>query len=79
MWNLNHILTEEIDDPDFRYRGPGDRIFAMVFRRVYGEEIETVSAEAVEDDFKRQLDFARRQPSCRLPDAERLNHRECYS
>lgn len=46
---------------NFRYRGLGDRIFAMVFRRIYGEEIERVSVEAIEDDFKRQLDKARRQ------------------
>ncbi len=42
---------------NFRYRGLGDRIFAMVFRRIYGEEIE----QAIEDDFKKQLDSARRQ------------------
>ncbi len=46
---------------NFRYRGLGDRIFAMVFRRIYGEEIERVSALAIEDDFKRQLDSAKRQ------------------
>ncbi|MCP4546820.1 MAG: hypothetical protein GY835_10195 [bacterium] len=46
---------------NFRYRGLGDRIFAMVFRRIYGEEIERVSAASIEDDFKRQLDTARRQ------------------
>ena len=33
----------------------------MVFRRIYGEEIERVSAQAIEDDFKRQLDSAKRQ------------------
>ncbi len=46
---------------NFRYRGLGDRTFAMVFRRIYGEEIERVNAAAIEDDFKRQLDSARRQ------------------
>ena len=46
---------------NFRYRGLGDRIFAMVFRRIYGEEIERVSEDAIEDDFKRQLATARRQ------------------
>ncbi len=46
---------------NFRYRGLGDRIFAMVFRRIYGEEIERVSAGEIENDFKRQLDSARRQ------------------
>ncbi len=46
---------------NFHYRGLGDRIFAMVFRRIYGVEIERVSSAAIEDDFKRQLDTARRQ------------------
>ncbi len=46
---------------NFRYRGLGDRIFAMVFRRIYGEEIDKVTSESIEDDFKRQLDTARRQ------------------
>jgi len=53
------ILAE--GSSNFRYRGLGDRIFAMVFRRIYGEEIERVGAETIEDDFKRQLDSARRQ------------------
>jgi len=46
---------------NFHYRGLGDRIFAMVFRRIYGVEIERVSAGKIESDFKRQLDSARRQ------------------
>ena len=46
---------------NFRYRGLGDRIFAMVFRRIYGEEIERVSAQEVENDFRKQLATARRQ------------------
>ncbi|MCP4594709.1 MAG: hypothetical protein GY842_28585, partial [bacterium] len=46
---------------NFRYRGLGDRIFAMVFRRIYAEEIEQASIERIEDDFKSQLDTARRQ------------------
>ncbi len=46
---------------NFHYRGLGDRIFAMVFRRIYGVEIERISAQAIEDDFKKQLDSARRQ------------------
>ncbi len=40
---------------DFRYRGLGDRIFAMVFRRSYGEEIDRVSVVEIDDDFKHQL------------------------
>ena len=46
---------------NFRYRGLGDRVFAMVFRRIYGEEIERVSEQAIEDDFKRELAEARRE------------------
>ncbi len=40
---------------DFRYRGLGDRVFAMVFRRIYGEEIERMSVGEIDDDFKREL------------------------
>ncbi len=40
---------------NFHYRGLGDRIFAMVFRRIYGSEIERVSVRSIEDDFKQQL------------------------
>ncbi|MCP4657319.1 MAG: hypothetical protein GY856_18060, partial [bacterium] len=40
---------------DFRYRGLGDRIFAMVFRRLYGEQIDRVTVEEIDDDFKREL------------------------
>ncbi len=46
---------------NFRYRGLGDRIFAMVFRRIYGEEIERVSAASIEGDFTCQLATAKRQ------------------
>ncbi len=45
-------------DPEQRDR---DRIFAMVFRRIYGSEIQKVSQKEIEDDFKRQLDAARRR------------------
>ncbi len=40
---------------NFRYRGLGDRVFAMVFRRIYGEEIDRVSVAEIDDDFKREL------------------------
>ncbi len=46
---------------NFHYRGLGDRIFAMVFRRIFGVEIERVSAQTIEYDFKRKLDSARRK------------------
>ncbi len=46
---------------NFHYKGLGDRIFAMVFRRIYGSEIQDVSQKEIEDDFKRQLNSARRQ------------------
>ncbi len=40
---------------NFRYRGLGDRVFDMVFRRIYGEEIDRVSVRQIDDDFKQQL------------------------
>ncbi len=40
---------------DFRYRGLGDRVFAMVFRRIYSEEIEELDDTTVENNFKREL------------------------
>jgi hypothetical protein len=39
----------------FHYRGLGDRIFAMVFRRLYGAQIDRVSVAEIDDDFKREL------------------------
>ncbi len=55
------ILAE--GSSNFRYRGLGDRIFAMVFRRIYGEEIERVSVGDVDNDFKRELAAAKGQLS----------------
>ncbi len=43
----------------FHYRGLGDRIFAMVFRRLYGTEIEQISVGEIDDEFKRELAAAR--------------------
>ena len=40
---------------NFHYRGLGDRIFAMVFRRLYGAQIDRVSVGEIDDDFKREL------------------------
>ncbi|MCP4659443.1 MAG: hypothetical protein GY856_28885, partial [bacterium] len=40
---------------NFHYRGLGDRVFAMVFRRIYGAEIDRVSVEQIDDDFKQKL------------------------
>ncbi len=39
----------------FHYQGLGDRVFRMVFRRLYGTEIEQLDEAAIEADFKRQL------------------------
>ena len=44
----------------FHYRGLGDKIFAMVFRRLYGTEIEQVDAARIEDDFKQH------KPGCHI-------------
>ena len=54
---MAHILAE--GSTRFRYRGLGDRIFAMVFRRIYGEEIERVRLGEIESDFKRELAAAK--------------------
>jgi hypothetical protein len=40
---------------NFHYRGLGDRVFAMVFRRLYGAEIDRLGVAQIDDDFKRQL------------------------
>ncbi|MCP4664187.1 MAG: hypothetical protein GY856_53060 [bacterium] len=39
----------------FHYRGLGDRVFAMVFRRLYGTEVEHLGEAAIEDGFKSEL------------------------
>ena len=39
----------------YRYRGLGDRVFAMVYRRLYGEEIDRVGVDEIDADFKRDL------------------------
>ncbi len=39
----------------FHFRGLGDRVFAMVFRRLYGAELEEMSPQAIEDELKSQL------------------------
>ena len=44
---------------NFHYKGLGDRIFAMVFRRLYGAEIERITVGEVERDFKRELAAAK--------------------
>ncbi len=73
------ILAE--GSSNFHYRGLGDRIFAMVFRRIYGSEIEDLSPAEIEDDFKRRLDSAeRRAARYRLsrPGGEAAEHRVRY-
>lgn len=40
---------------NFHYRGLGDRVFDMVFRRIYGAEIDRVSVRQIDDDFKQRL------------------------
>ncbi len=55
---LHQLVMADILAPgssNFRYSGLGDRIFAMVFRRIYGEEIERLSVRQVEDEFKQEL------------------------
>ncbi len=43
----------------------------MVFRRIYGSEIEKVNMAEIEGDFKRQLDTAR-QPAHLETDRESI-------
>jgi hypothetical protein len=59
---------------DFHYRGLGDRIFAMVFRRIFGAEIERVSVGEIDADFHRELASERGSRSPRRP-RERRRHR----
>ncbi len=40
---------------DFHYRGLDDRVFRMVFRRIYGVEIDHMSVAEIDDDFNREL------------------------
>ena len=42
-------------ETNFHYRGLGDPVFAMIFRRIYGAEIEQVSVEQIDEDFKNKL------------------------
>lgn len=39
----------------FHYKGLGDRVFAMIFRRLYGAEVEQLDEPAMEAEFKRGL------------------------
>ena len=43
----------------FHYRGLGDKVFAVFFRRLYGTEIEQLDDATIVDDFKRQLAAAK--------------------
>ncbi len=40
---------------NFHFRGLGDPVFAMIFRRIYGAEIEQISVEQIDEDFKKRL------------------------
>lgn len=60
---------------DFRYRGLGDRIFAMVFRRLYGEQIDRVSVAEIDDDFKRELAAVKGQLSVKKGELAELRVR----
>ncbi len=46
---------------NFHFRGLGDRVFAMVFRRIYGAEIDDMSVKEIEDEFKQELATAKGQ------------------
>ena len=55
---LHQLVMADIVAPgstDFHYQGLGDRIFAMVFRRLYGAEIDRIGVEEIDDAFKHEL------------------------
>ena len=55
---LHKLVMADIVAPGstaFRYRGLGDHVFAMVFRRLFGEEIDRISVAEIDDDFKKDL------------------------
>ncbi|MCP3993614.1 MAG: hypothetical protein GY722_00915, partial [bacterium] len=55
---LHQLIMADIlarGSSDFRYRSLGDRVFRMVFRRLYGEEIDRMSVAEIDADFKQQL------------------------
>jgi len=47
----------------FHYKGLGDPIFEVVFRKVYGPEIEALEPSAITDDFEKFLTRIKRQTS----------------
>ena len=56
--DLHKLVMADIVAPgstDFHYRGLGDRIFAMVFRRLYSAEIDRIGVEEIDDAFKHEL------------------------
>ncbi len=46
---------------NFRYKGLGDEMFAMVFRRIYGEEIERLDLQDIEQDIENRVKKAKKQ------------------
>ncbi len=55
---LHQLIMADIlarGSSDFRYQSLGDRVFRMVFRRIYGEEIDRMSVAEIDADFKQQL------------------------
>ena len=49
----------------FRYKGLGDPIFAMVFRKAYGEEIERLAPAKIAAEIDRQMTQTQRQTAWR--------------
>ncbi len=45
----------------FRFKGLGDHVFAAVFRKIYGEEIDRVDPQTIREDFERELTLLDRQ------------------
>ncbi len=50
LYTRNDLVMADIlaqGSSNFHYRGLGDKVFAMVFRRIYGAEINRVSVEQI--------------------------------
>ena len=55
---LHKLVMADILAPGptaIHYQGLGDRIFSMVFRRLYGAQIDRISVDEIDTDFKKEL------------------------
>ena len=55
---MNKLVESDIvarGSSHFRYRGLGDPIFELVFRRIYGEEIDAIDSETLSEEFRKRF------------------------